>query len=354
MFSMTDRDSGEKKGYITDWDDYLVKAKTYFEENWFQHKESKVALTDFEPLQTIGTGSFGRVILARAKFTDSYFAIKVLEKHQILKMKQLEHTLNEKKILQSTDFPFIIHMEYFFKDFVYLYFVMPYIPGGELFSHLRKAGKFSESTSVFYAAQVVLAIEFLHSLDIAYRDLKPENIIVDKNGYIKLTDLGFCKVVKGRTYTLCGTPEYLAPEIILSKGYGLGVDWWSLGVLMYEMCAGYPPFYSTEPMKIYEQIVIGKFRMIPAFSNELKDLLRNCLQSDVSKRFGNLKKGVGDIKEHRWFRHISWLEILNRKTQPPFIPHVKSRGDASNFDSYDEEPLRTASKNRFSEEFNEF
>lgn len=350
---MNDSDS-EKRAYITDWNDFLEKAKVYFEQQWSKREENKVNISDFEPVQTIGTGSFGRVYLARAKNTDNYYAIKVLEKHQILKMKQLEHTLNEKRILQSTDFPFIIHMDYFLKDNVYLYFVMPYIAGGEMFSHLRKSGKFSESTSVFYASQVLLALEFLHSLDIAYRDLKPENIILDKWGYLKLTDLGFCKIVKGRTYTLCGTPEYLAPEIILSKGYGLGVDWWSMGVLIYEMCAGYPPFYSNEPMKIYEQIVIGKFRMIPAFSNELKDILRNLLQSDVSKRFGNLKNGVGDIKDHRWFRHIVWLEILNKKTTAPYIPNVKGRGDASNFETYDEETLRTASKNRFSEEFRDF
>ena len=339
---------------ITNWKEFLDKAKIYFEDNWLVKKDSNLSITNLEAKQTIGSGSYGRVILAKIKGSDIYSAIKILDKQKIIKMKQLEHTLNEKRILQSTIFPFIVHMEHFFKDNVYLYFVMPYIIGGELFSHLRKVGKFPESQTMFYASQILLALEYLHSLDIVYRDLKPENILMDKFGYVKLTDLGFCKIVKGRTYTLCGTPEYLAPEIILSKGYGLAVDWWSLGVLIYEMCAGYPPFYSTDSMKIYEQIVIGKYRMVPSLSTALKDLLRNLLQNDMTKRFGNLKNGVEDIKDHRWFRSIVWLDILNRKVHAPFVPNVMYKGDASNFDSYDEEPLKRSSKNKFQDEFNDF
>lgn len=144
--------------------------------------------------------------------------------------------------------------------------------------------RFTEGLSKFYAAQVLLALEFLHFCDILYRDLKPENILVDERGYLKLADLGFCKIVKGRTWTLCGTPEYIAPEIILSKGYGKAVDWWSFGVLLFEMDAGYPPFTSSDPMKVYERIICCKYKCPGSFTAELQDLIKNLLQLDLSRR----------------------------------------------------------------------
>lgn len=235
-----------------------------------------------------------------------------------------------------------------------MYMVLPFIHGGEMFTHLRRMGKFDESLAKFYAAQVALALEYLHHCSLIYRDLKPENILIQDSGYIRVTDFGFCKMIDNRTWTLCGTPEYLAPEVILSKGYGKAVDWWSFGVLVYEMNAGYPPFYAHDPMKIYEKIVSGKYKFAHHFGEELRDILKNILQVDLTRRYGNLKDGSLDIKRHRWFKSIDWIEIYQQKVQPSFIPHVTSHSDTTNFDHYEEVPLDIASVDYYGKEFLNF
>jgi protein kinase A len=237
---------------------FLTAAKEDFVSKWDHPSKGTASLDDFERKKTLGTGSFGRVMLAKHKATDQYYAMKILDKLKVLKLKQVEHTLNEKHILQAIDFPFLVKLVAHFKDNSYLYMVLEFVPGGEMFSHLRRIGRFSESHSRFYASQIVLSFEYLHHLEIIYRDLKPENLLIGRDGYLKITDFGFAKYVKGRTWTLCGTPEYLAPEIILSKGYNKAVDWWALGVLIYEMAAGYPPFFADQPIQIYEKIVSGR------------------------------------------------------------------------------------------------
>ncbi|XP_067679349.1 cAMP-dependent protein kinase catalytic subunit alpha isoform X3 [Haliotis asinina] len=340
--------------YLWDVKQFLAEAKEQFTAKWEKPAVANACLDDFDRIKTLGTGSFGRVMLVQHKATRNYLAMKILDKQKVVKLKQVEHTLNEKKILNAIDFPFLVKLEYSFKDNTNLYMVLEFVSGGEMFSHLRRIGRFSEQHARFYSSQIVLTFEYLHSLDIIYRDLKPENILIDTNGFVKVTDFGFAKRVKGRTWTLCGTPEYLAPEIILSKGYNKAVDWWALGVLIYEMAAGYPPFFADQPIQIYEKIVSGKVRFPSHFSGDLKDLLRNLLQVDLTKRFGNLKNGVNDIKTHKWFNTTDWIAVYQKKVEAPFVPKQKGPGDSSNFDEYDEEPLRISSTEKCAKEFADF
>ena len=219
-----------------------------------------------------------------------YYALKILKKSEVIYLKQVEHVKTEKKLLERIDHPFIVNLLGAYQDSNNLYLMMEYIIGGEFFSHLRKAGRFPNDVSKFYAGQITLVFEYLHGKNILYRDLKPENLLLDREGNCKVTDFGFAKEVDYRTWTLCGTPEYLAPEIILSKGHGKAVDWWALGILMYEMLAGYPPFYDEDPLGIYQKILEGKIKFPWHFDRHSKDLIKKLLTADLTKRLGNLKE----------------------------------------------------------------
>jgi len=319
-------------------------------------EKKKFKLDDFVIMQTLGTGSFGRVHLVKHKETGKYYAMKVLVKRQIIESKQVEHTINEKKILETLDHPYMVNLIGSFKDNRNLYIILEYVCGGELFSYLRQCKRLPNHVARFYAAEVVLAFEHLHSKDIIYRDLKPENLLIDKNGNIKITDFGFAKHVPDVTWTLCGTPDYLAPEIIQSKGYGKAVDWYALGVLIYEMLAGFPPFYDEDQMRLYERILEGRLRWPSYFDPAAKDLIKRLLSPDLTKRYGNLKSGSADIKKHKWFSEIDWKKLAEVKVKAPYIPPFTGEGDASNFDAYpeDHDPYGLPGPDLYAEEFKNF
>jgi protein kinase A len=233
--------------------------------------ERRLAVADFKRVRTLGTGTFARVCLVRpATGTEadrnSVYALKILRKTEVIKLRQIDHVRHERQILaEVSGHPFITNLQASFSDDDFLYLLLDYVPGGELFSYLRKWRRFDEDMARFYAAEIVLVLEYLHEQQggIAYRDLKPENLLLDEQGHIKLVDFGFAKRLGNNenraedkpqeTYTLCGTPEYLAPEVIHNKGHTTAVDWWALGILIYEFLTGYPPFWHQNPIEIYKQ-----------------------------------------------------------------------------------------------------
>ncbi|GAA6012617.1 hypothetical protein JCM11491_005455 [Sporobolomyces phaffii] len=302
---------------------------------------SRYNLSDFTFIRTLGTGSFGRVHLVRSQHNSRSYAIKVLTKERVVKMKQVEHTNSEREMLERVRHPFLVNLWGTFKDSKNLYMVMDFVAGGELFSLLRKSQRFPDPVAKFFAAEVALALDYLHSLDIIYRDLKPENILLAADGHVKITDFGFAKHVPDITWTLCGTPDYLAPEIVQSRGYNKSVDWYALGVLMFEMLAGYPPFFTEDsnPMRLYEKIIAGRIRYPAYFAPEAKDLLKSLLTPDITKRFGNLANGSRDIFGHVWFQEVDWERLYRKEIPAPYVPKVEGDWDASNFDAYPEVDL---------------
>lgn len=301
--------------------------------------KGKYHLEDFKFQRTLGTGSFGRVHLVQSKHNQRFYAVKVLKKAQVIKMKQVEHTNDERKMLAFVKHPFLITLWGTFYDSKNLYMVMDFVEGGELFSLLRKSQRFPNPVAKFYAAEVALALDYLHTLNIIYRDLKPENLLLDRHGHVKITDFGFAKLVPDITWTLCGTPDYLAPEVVASKGYNKSVDWWSLGILIFEMLCGFTPFWdSGSPMKIYENILKGKVKYPPYIHPDAQDLLSKLITADLTKRYGNLVGGSKDIMNHAWFAEVTWDRLGKKDIDAPYIPPVKAGvGDATLFDKYPEE-----------------
>ncbi|KAK3110823.1 cAMP-dependent protein kinase catalytic subunit [Teratosphaeriaceae sp. CCFEE 6253] len=307
--------------------------------NPVRETKGKYTLTDFAISRTLGTGSFGRVHLVQSKHNQRFYAVKVLKKQQVVKMKQVEHTNDERRMLQRCRHPFLITLWGTWQDSRNLYMVMDFIEGGELFSLLRKSQRFPNPVAKFYAAEVTLAIDYLHSMNIIYRDLKPENLLLDRHGHVKITDFGFAKEVPDITWTLCGTPDYLAPEVVSSKGYNKSVDWWSLGILIFEMLAGFTPFWDAgSPLKIYENILKGRVKYPPYIHPDAQDLLAKLITPDLTKRLGNLHAGSRDVMTHPWFAEVTWERLAKKDIDAPYVPPVRGGvGDASLFDKYPEE-----------------
>ncbi|KAK3900848.1 kinase-like domain-containing protein [Staphylotrichum tortipilum] len=296
----------------------------------------KLTVHDFVRVRTLGTGTFARVCLVRPSHgtegdRSRVYALKILRKTEVIKLKQLDHVRHEREILASVrGHPFIINSLASFADADFLYFLLEYVPGGELFTYLRKFRRFDEDTARFYAAEIVLILEHLHEQlgGIAYRDMKPENLLLDAEGHIKLVDFGFAKRLGNNesghpveTYTLCGTPEYLAPEVIHNKGHTTAVDWWACGILIYEFLTGYPPFWHQNPIEIYKQY----------------DIILQFCTVDRSRRLGNISGGSARVKAHPFFAGVDWDAVYHKRRRGPIIPPVRYPGDAQCFDIYPEE-----------------
>jgi serum/glucocorticoid-regulated kinase 2 len=244
-----------------------------------RHKAVKtVGLEDFKILKVIGRGSFGKVCLVEYKPTKEIYAMKSMKKDMLIEHEQIDNILLEKEILQTIEHPFLCGLVFCFQTLQRVYFIMPFLSGGEIFQQLRKSKTFTEETVRFYGAQIAIAIDYLHKKGIAYRDLKPENVLIDDTGYLRLTDFGMAKKLNEgeKAMSFCGTPEYLAPEIIIGEGHNKAADWWSFGILLYEMLCGVPPFYSENLERMYEMIKFGmlKFPKKTTLSENAKDLIR--------------------------------------------------------------------------------
>jgi CRP-like cAMP-binding protein len=301
---------------------------------------TSIELEDLVKFRILGVGTFGKVWLVSHKKGGNVYALKMLSKREIIGHHQVEGVIREKNIMTSIDHPFVVNLIRTFQDDRHLYMLIELVQGGELFSviHTETRDGIPNANARFYAACILESLAHLHHRHITYRDLKPENILIDAFGYCVLVDLGFAKIVMDKTYTLCGTPEYLAPEIILSKGHDKGVDYWALGVLIYEMLVGRSPFYSygTDQVSLFKRIVQVKYSFPPGgVVNEVaQDLIQRLIVRRQANRFGCLARGDMDIRDHAWFSVFTTEKLLKKQIPAPWIPQIKDPLDASHFDSY--------------------
>nr|CAH8838031.1 unnamed protein product [Trichobilharzia regenti] len=310
-------------------------------------------LNDFTFLKVLGKGSFGKVMLAEYKATGEVFAVKVLKKEVILQDEDVDCTLTERRILVlAVHHPFLTALYCAFQTEDRLFFVMEYVNGGDLMFQIQRARRFDEARARFYAAEVILALMFLHNHYIVYRDLKLDNILLDAEGHCKLADFGMCKegMKPGKTTsTFCGTPDYIAPEILAELDYGFSVDWWALGVLMYEMMAGAPPFEGDTEQDLFNAISYEEVTYPPNLHPDAVDILSKFLVKSPARRLGCVVADGGElaIQRHPFFKEIDWQILEERRVRPPFRPKVRSRIDTSNFDKdfTTEEPVLTPSDN---------
>ncbi|KAL9087045.1 MAG: hypothetical protein Q9165_006873 [Trypethelium subeluteriae] len=308
-----------------------IKVGVKFVEN----RQRSLKIEDFELLKVVGKGSFGKVMQVQKKDTHRIYALKTIRKAHIISRSEVAHTLAERSVLAQINNPFIVPLKFSFQSPEKLYLVLAFVNGGELFHHLQREQRFDINRSRFYAAELLCALECLHGFNVIYRDLKPENILLDYTGHIALCDFGLCKLDmkdEDKTNTFCGTPEYLAPELLHGTGYTKTVDWWTLGVLLYEMLTGLPPFYDENTNDMYRKILTEPLHfpgpeIVPPAA---RDLLARLLDRDANKRLG--VNGAAEIKAHHFFHSIDWRKLLDRKYEPSFKPNVSDERDTANFD----------------------
>ncbi|CAF2250872.1 unnamed protein product [Brassica napus] len=357
----------------------LLKDLELKETEYMRRQRHKMGADDFEPLTMIGKGAFGEVRICREKGTGNVYAMKKLKKSEMLRRGQVEHVKAERNLLAEVDSNCIVKLYCSFQDDEYLYLIMEYLPGGDMMTLLMRKDTLTEDEARFYIGETVLAIESIHKHNYIHRDIKPDNLLLDREGHMKLSDFGLCKpldcsnlqekdftvarnvsgalqsdgrpVATRRTqqeqllnwqrnrrmlaYSTVGTPDYIAPEVLLKKGYGMECDWWSLGAIMYEMLVGFPPFYSDDPMTTCRKIVNWrnylKFPEEAKLSPEAKDLICRLL-CNVEQRLGT--KGADEIKGHPWFRGTEWGKLYQMKAA--FIPQVNDEMDTQNFEKFEE------------------
>ena len=282
-------------------------------------KSSNITLDSFNLNRVLGKGAFAKVLLVQKEDSGSIYAMKVLKKHHVARKNQIEHTRTERRILARVHHPFICLLRYAFQTKSKLYLVLDYHPGGELFYHLSRRGRFREHEAKFFMAEITSALEYLHANDICYRDLKPENVLIQTSGHIALTDFGLSKdEMESNTkggQSFCGTPEYLAPEIIHRKGHGKAVDWWSLGMVSYELLTGLPPWYTKNRLHLFEDICWAPLRFARQVSQEARSLIRGLLTRDPRERFS-----AADAKQNVFFADLDWNDVLAGKLKPVIVP----------------------------------
>lgn len=310
-----------------------VPAELYFRTSYV-NSTNKVGFEDFTILKLIGKGAFGKVMLVRKNDTGRLYAMKQLDKDHVLSLAAVTFTLTERHVLKTYNHPFVVSLKYSFQTKSSLFMVLDYVGGGELFYHMAERGVFDEDTVRFYAAQIVLALGFLHDHGVTYRDLKPENLLLDIHGNICLCDFGLCKeqVDGENTFTLCGSPEYMAPEVLQGRGYGRSVDWWALGILIYEMLTGLPPFYSEDAMEMSQNILTAPIHFPDHLSKNIMSLIVQLLKRDPARRLGSGPGDAEDIKAHPFFAPVDWKRILRKEIEPPFKPHLTGAIDVTYFD----------------------
>jgi len=310
-----------------------------------QHLYIKLTFADFEPIKLLGRGSFGEVLLVRLKANKKVYAMKILNKIILKIKKQQTHTKTERDLMVKINSPFIVNIKSAFQDSSKLYIVSEFMQGGDMFFHLHdgKIVTFNNDKAKFYIMELVLALESLHKNNMVYRDLKPENILLDAKGHVKLTDFGLSKILENeedKAFTICGTPQYLAPEVIKKKGYDKAVDWWSLGCVMFEMLTGKIPFPIKRGVKLNMTIYEQGVNYPSILTKSAKDLIQKLLILNPSERLGSGPNGSENVKNHPYFKGVIWKDVLQKKIKPPFIPKLKNDTDLKYFDTmFTDEPI---------------